>query len=100
MAEYRDEQHRQDDGPQGSWWYVFPVIYVEDDDGKQERRPDLPDGTTGWCAWYGTVKGEELAAVRILEQLSVNNASPKRSVDDVLEAAGWTSFPYGRIKGK
>ena len=83
----------------GGFWYVVPVRDTEDIPG---REPDLPDGAAGWCAWYGTVAGADLCAVRSPDPIDGVDAHSV-PVEDVLAAAyaaGSTPDPvkpHGRI---
>lgn len=99
MAESRDEEYRENDGPEGAWWYVVAAIYVDDGDD-QVRMPDLPEGTTGWTAWYGTVKGDEYSVVRSPNQISMPSKNPQITISEVLSEAGYQENPHGRVRGK
>ena len=75
------------------YWYV--VLAVIDEDGG--RTPSHIPGI-GWCAWYGTIGGVDYVAVRTPEPI-VGVATVDIPVQAVLDAAGYTGKPYGRIGG-
>lgn len=76
----------------GGYWYVVPVVPDPEEGG---RTPGEIPGA-GWCAWYGTVDGEDYAAVRLPEMANVPQA-----VDIPVSAviAGAAHKPRGRIGG-
>lgn len=78
----------------GGYWYVVPVMVDPIDGGKS---PGDITGT-GWCAWYGTVGGQDLVAIRTPEPVSGLDTVDV-PVADVLAAANYLQKPYGRIGG-
>ena len=76
------------------YWYVVEMVVNEEDSG---RTPGEIPGI-GWCAWYGTIDGVDYVAVRTPEPV-VGVETVDISVQAVLDAAGYTGKPYGRIGG-
>ena len=76
----------------GGYWYVVPVVPDPELGG---RTPGEIPGV-GWCAWYGTVDGEEYTAVRLPDRRDVPQAVDI-PVSAVIE--GWADKPRGRIGG-
>lgn len=84
------------------YWYVVRAVEDEVEGG---YRPDFPASGTGWCAWYGTVGGERLCAVRTPDPVArVDTADvPVSAVLAAAEAEGSIPAggrPYGRIGGR
>ena len=88
----RAEQVAQHDD--GGYWYV---VGVRESDGV--RGPDIPEGVTiqsGWCAWYGTVDGQEMCVIRSPDPIEGIDAKDIL-VSDVIDR---DSKPSGRIRGR
>ena len=76
------------------YWYV--VLAVPDPEQGGKTPGEIPG--IGWCAWYATIGGVDYVAVRTPEPV-VGVETVDISVQAVLDAAGYTGKPYGRIGG-
>lgn len=76
----------------GGYWYV--VQSVPDPELGGQTPGNIPG--EGWCAWYSG----GLVAVRTPEPVSGVATADPSDVDAVIQGAGYTGKPYGRIGGR
>lgn len=79
----------------GGYWYVVPATPMP------ETEPGWTfEGFTAGCAWYADIDGTMMVAVRTPDPVAgIAPASPD-TVSEVLQAAGESGKPFGRIGGR
>lgn len=82
----------------GGYWYVLPALPVTEGD-----LPGWSYGsqfTGGACAWYAEIAGVMLVAVRTPAPVAGLPVASQARASTVLQGAGYSGRPYGRIGGR